>query len=104
FGVGNVAVAGSIVFYESLLPHIARPEELDRVSTAGYAIGYIGGGTLLAFNLAMIQRPDWFGLADAGIASRLSFVTVGVWWLLFTIPLLRKVAEPTITRPSGATA
>jgi len=103
FGVGNVAVAGSIVFYESLLPHIARPEELDRVSTAGYAIGYIGGGTLLAFNLAMIQRPDWFGLADAGIASRLSFVTVGVWWLLFTIPLLRGVVEPKITRPSGAT-
>lgn len=103
FGVGNIAVAGSIVFYESLLPHIAKPEELDRVSTAGYAMGYIGGGLLLAVNLLMIQQPAWFGLADAGIASRLSFVTVGVWWVLFTIPVLRRVAEPVITRPSGAT-
>jgi UMF1 family MFS transporter len=103
FGLGNVAVAGSIVFYESLLPHIAGPHELDRVSTAGYAIGYIGGGVLLAVNLMMIQQPAWFGLADAGVATRLSFVTVGVWWLLFTLPLLRTVKEPPITRPSGAT-
>lgn len=104
FGLGNVAVAGSIVFYESLLPHIAAPHELDRVSTAGYAMGYIGGGVLLAVNLLMIQQPAWFGIADAGVATRLSFVTVGVWWLLFTIPLLRTVREPVITRPSGATS
>lgn len=103
FGLGNIAVAGSIVFYESLLPHIAQPHELDKVSTAGYAMGYIGGGVLLAVNLLMIQQPAWFGLPDAGIATRLSFVTVGVWWILFTIPVLRRVAEPVITRPSGAT-
>lgn len=103
FGLGNVAVAGSIVFYESLLPHIARPEELDRVSTAGYAMGYVGGGLLLAVNLLMIQQPAWFGLADAGVASRLSFVTVGVWWILFTLPLLRRVPEPVVERPSTAT-
>lgn len=103
FGLGNIAVAGSIVFYESLLPHIAKPHELDKVSTAGYAMGYIGGGVLLAVNLLMIQQPAWFGLPDAGVATRLSFVTVGVWWILFTIPVLRRVAEPVITRPSGAT-
>jgi UMF1 family MFS transporter len=99
FALGNIAVAGSIVFYESLLPFIARPDELDRVSTAGYAIGYIGGGVLLAINILMIQQPAWFGLADAGVASRLSFVTVGVWWLLFSLPLFRRVAEPAIVRP-----
>lgn len=103
FGLGNIAVAGSIVFYESLLPHIAKPHELDKVSTAGYAMGYIGGGLLLAVNLLMIQQPAWFGLPDAGIATRLSFVTVGVWWIIFTIPVLRRVAEPVIIRPSGAT-
>lgn len=102
FAVGNIAVAGSIVFYESLLPFIAGPKELDRVSTAGYAIGYIGGGVLLAINILMIQQPAWFGLADAGVASRLSFVTVGVWWLLFSIPLFRRVAEPVIVRPGRA--
>jgi len=99
FALGNIAVAGSIVFYESLLPFIAKPEELDKVSTAGYAIGYIGGGVLLAINILMIQQPAWFGLADAGVASRLSFVTVGVWWLLFSLPLFRRVAEPAIVRP-----
>jgi len=102
FALGNIAVAGSIVFYESLLPFIAKPEELDKVSTAGYAIGYIGGGTLLAINILMIQQPAWFGLADAGVASRLSFVTVGVWWLLFSLPLFRRVAEPVIVRPGTA--
>ncbi len=94
FIVGNVGVAGSIVFYESLLPHLVAPRDLDRVSSAGYAIGYLGGGILLAINLLLIQRPQMFGIADAGVATRLSFVSVGVWWLVFSIPLFLKVAEP----------
>ena len=94
FVLGNVGVAGSIVFYESLLPHLVGEKDLDRVSSAGYAMGYLGGGVLLAINLLMIQRPDLFGLADAGTATRLSFVTVGVWWALFSIPIFRRVPEP----------
>lgn len=96
FALGNIAVAGSIVFYEALLPHIASPEELDRVSTAGYAMGYVGGGVLLLINVLMIQQPQWFGLPDAGVASRLSFVSVAVWWALFTIPIMRRVSEPAV--------
>lgn len=96
FVIGNVGVAGSIVFYESLLPHIARGEELDRVSTAGYAIGYLGGGILLALNLAMIQQPQWFGIPDAGVATRLAFASVAVWWVLFSWPLFRRVPEPRV--------
>jgi UMF1 family MFS transporter len=94
FVLSNVGVAGSIVFYESLLPHLVSETELDRVSSAGYAIGYLGGGVLLAINLLMIQRPGWFGIPDAGTAVRLSLASVGVWWLLFSIPLFRKVPEP----------
>ena len=94
FVVGNVGVAGSIVFYESLLPHIASPEELDRVSSAGYAIGYLGGGVLLACNAVMIQKPAWFGFADAGVATRWAFASVAVWWIVFSIPLFRRVPEP----------
>jgi UMF1 family MFS transporter len=94
FVIGNVGVAGSIVFYESLLPHIVSTKELDRVSSAGYAIGYFGGGVLLAINLLMIQRPSWFGIPSAGMAVRLSLASVGVWWLLFSIPLFRRVPEP----------
>jgi UMF1 family MFS transporter len=97
-----VGAAGSFVFYESLLPHIAAPHEIDRVSTAGYALGYVGGGLLLALNLAWIQRPDWFGLPagpgltedQATLPARLAFVSVAVWWVLFSTPLFRRVPEP----------
>ena len=94
FVIGNVGVAGSIVFYESLLPHLAGADDLDRVSSAGYAIGYLGGGLLLGVNLLMIQKPEMFGLGSAALGTRLSFASVGVWWLLFTLPLLLKVPEP----------
>ena len=87
FVIGNVGVAGSIVFYESLLPHLVSEKELDRVSSAGYAIGYLGGGVLLAINLLMIQQPAWFGIPDTGTAVRLSLASVGVWWLVFSIPV-----------------
>jgi MFS transporter, UMF1 family len=102
FVIALIGVAGSFVFYEALLPHIARRDEIDRVSTAGYALGYVGGGILLAFNLAWIQKPAWFGLPagpglDDGAATlpaRLAFLSVAVWWLVFSIPLFRRVPEP----------
>jgi len=94
FIVANIGFAGSEVFYESLLPHIASNEEMDRVSTAGYAVGYLGGGLLLALQLAWISNPEAWGIADSGTASRLSFLSVAVWWAVFTIPLMRRVPEP----------
>src|SRR5688572_10432546 len=92
--VALVGGSGCMVFYEALLPHIARPHEMDRVSTAGYGLGYLGGGLLVALNLAWIQKPEWFGLSSADLAARLSFVSVSVWWVLFAIPLFRRVPEP----------
>jgi UMF1 family MFS transporter len=83
--------AGSLVFYDSLLPHIARPEEVDMVSSRGYAIGYLGGGILLAVNLAMIQLAP---SETRAMMTRLSFLTVALWWFVFTIPLRRIVPEP----------
>ena len=97
FIVGNIGFAASEMFYESLLPHIAKPNEIDRVSTAGYATGYVGGGLLLAVHLAWISSPETFGLSDSGQASRVAFATVAVWWGLFTIPILRHVREPATT-------
>jgi UMF1 family MFS transporter len=105
FTVSLIGVTGSYVFYEALLPHVARPGEIDRVSTAGYALGYLGGGVLLALNLAWIQRPDWFGLpAGPGLTEsqgtlpvRLAFVSVAVWWVAFSLPLFRRVPEPPAT-------
>jgi UMF1 family MFS transporter len=102
FVLALIGVTGSFVFYESLLPHIAGPREIDRVSTAGYAMGYVGGGLLLALNLAWIQRPGWFGLPSgpgldepaATLPARLAFLSVAAWWLVFSIPLFRRVPEP----------
>jgi UMF1 family MFS transporter len=102
FVVANIAVNGSFVFYDAFLPHIASDEEMDRVSTAGYALGYVGGGLLLALNLAWIMKPAWFGLpsgeglteAQSTLPTRLAFLSVAVWWLVFSIPLFRQVREP----------
>ena len=94
FVLANIADRVAWVFYDSLLPHIAAPDEVDRASTAGYAIGYFGGGVLLLLNLAWILSPQTFGIPDTATASKLSFVSVAVWWLLFSIPLWRHVPEP----------
>jgi len=102
FGIANIGASGSFVFYDSLLPHVASSgEEMDRLSTTGYAAGYLGGGLLLALNLIWITWPGWFGLADAAAAARLSFVSVAVWWLVFSIPLFRDVPEPPRPASSG---
>ena len=104
FMLGNIGIYGSFTFYDALLPHIAKPEELDRVSAAGYALGYLGGGVLLAINLAWIQQPAWFGFPDAGAATRAAFLSVAVWWALFSIPLLRRVPEPAVDPAAAAGA
>jgi MFS transporter, UMF1 family len=94
FVLANIGINASFVFYESLLPHIAREDEMDRVSSAGYALGYLGGGLILAINLLWISYPQWFGFPDAGVATRVSFVSAALWWLVFSIPLFRRVPEP----------
>jgi MFS transporter, UMF1 family len=94
FVLANIGAFGSMAFYDSLLPHIASQEEADRVSSAGYAVGYLGGGLLLALNLALIQWPATWGLAGESQAARLSFLSVAVWWLLFSVPIFRTVPEP----------
>jgi UMF1 family MFS transporter len=91
--LGRIGFNGSIVFYDSLLPHVARKEDQDRVSARGYAIGYLGGGILLALNVLMIFfLPGTWG-------SRLSFLSVAIWWAIFSIPLFRVIPEP----PSATT-
>lgn len=94
FGVANIGLATSIAFYDSLLPHLARGDDLDRVSAAGYALGYLGGGLLLGMNLAWISQPERFGIPGPDAAARLSFAGAAAWWLLFSVPLFRRVPEP----------
>jgi UMF1 family MFS transporter len=94
YALGTVGVAGSLVFYDALLPGVAREEDLDRVSALGYALGYGGSVVLFFVNVLLYLKPDLLGIADRGTAVRLAFVSVAVWWGLFTIPVLRGVPEP----------
>jgi UMF1 family MFS transporter len=109
FGLCMIAGSGVLVFYESLLPHLAAPHEMDRVSTAGYALGYLGGGLLAAANLLWIQKPEWFGLphgpgateAARTLPARLAFLSVALWWLVFALPLFLRVREPPLRLEAG---
>ena len=91
--VASLGFAGGISFYDSLLVDVAEPPEFDRVSSYGYALGYLGGGSLFALNVFMTLKPEVFGLADKAEAVRFSFLSVAVWWAVFTLPVLLFVRE-----------
>jgi UMF1 family MFS transporter len=103
--LAQIGAAGSFVFYDALLVHVARRGEMDRLSTTSYALGYLGGGLLLALQFAWIRAPERFGLDRLGdwggtaatLPARLAFLSVAVWWLLFALPLFRHVQEPPAT-------
>ncbi len=100
---GNLGFAGSIVFYESLLPHLAAGDDIDRISARGYALGYAGGGLLLIINALWLLRPDLWGLPDTAFAVKASFLSVALWWGMFSVPLFRHVPEPEVSLPAGRT-
>lgn len=100
FLVANLAFGSSIVVYNSFLPEIAEPEERDRVSSRGWAIGYLGGGLLLALNLALFSTHDALGLSE-GHAVRISILAAGVWWALFAVIPLRALRSRAPLRRSG---
>jgi MFS transporter, UMF1 family len=94
FMFGSAGFGASISFSDSLLNNIASEKEVHGVSALGFSLGYLGGGLLFALNLFMVAKPEIFGLADKTEAVKASFVTVGIWWAIFTIPLLMWVKEP----------
>jgi UMF1 family MFS transporter len=97
--LGTIGFAGSLVFYDALLPHVAEPDEIDQVSSRGYAMGYIGGGLLLLINVIMIFvgprfLPNMDKTEATKLMMRLSLASVAVWWAVFSIPIFRDVKEP----------
>lgn len=96
YGIAMMAFNAGTVFYESLLPFVSTGRNLDFASSFGYAMGYLGGGILFLLNVLMHLFPAAFGIKDGTVAIQISFVTVGVWWLLFSIPLARNVPEPEV--------
>jgi UMF1 family MFS transporter len=93
FIIGSIGFSGGNVFYDSFLPIISPKDKVDYTSTLGYSAGYLGGGILLVINLLMITKPSLFGIADTLTATRLTFVTVAVWWFIFAIPAFRNLPE-----------
>ena len=90
FGLSLVGWSGSIVFYNSYLPEIATEDQLDRVSARGFSMGYIGSVLLMILNLLVILKREWFGNISEAMASRIAFLTVGLWWIGFAqIPFSR---------------
>lgn len=96
FMMGMIGFAGGLVFYNSYLPEIVTEDRYDSVSAKGFSYGYIGSVLLLCINLMIIQKPEWFGLADTGtLAARIAFLMVGLWWIGFAlIPFKVLPADP----------
>jgi UMF1 family MFS transporter len=93
YGIGIIGFSAGNNFYDSLLPVVAGEKRIDYVSGLGYAFGYLGGGILFLINVLMTQKPQWFGLESMAEGARYSFLTVGVWWGMFAIPLILWVKE-----------
>ncbi len=90
---GAIGFSGANIFYDALIVDVTKRKHLHRVSSLGYALGYIGGGLLFAGNVLMTLHPDWFFLADKAEAVRWSFLLVAIWWIVFTLPLVKFVHE-----------
>ncbi|MDC3013657.1 MFS transporter, partial [Candidatus Marinimicrobia bacterium] len=90
----TIGFSGANIFYDSLLPSVSNEKNVDDVSALGFSLGYLGGGILIIINFLMISYPASFGLVDAVEATKYAFISVGVWWALFSIPLMLFVEEP----------
>ena len=93
YAAASVGFSGGATFADSLLLDVAEKPEFDLVSAYGYSVGYLGGGLLFAVNVWMTLSPSSFGLPDAATAVRVAFLSVAIWWAVFTLPLLLWVRE-----------
>ncbi|MDH7514549.1 MAG: MFS transporter [Bacteroidota bacterium] len=104
FTIANVCFVSANVFYDSFLPHIALPEERDRVSGTGYAFGYAGGGLLFLSHLLFVRYHDFFGVSDSAFAIRIALSSVGFWWGGFSLITLALIHEPVSSSLSFSSA
>ncbi len=89
----TIGFSSANTFYDSLLPSVSNEDTVDYVSALGYSLGYLGGGALIVVNFLMLSYPESFGLADSTAAIQWSFISVGIWWALFSLPIMLFVDE-----------
>lgn len=99
YGIAMAAFNASSVFYDSLLPYVARGKDMDHASSLGFSMGYLGGGVLFLINVLMYLNPQWFGIEDGPAAIKISFISVAIWWLIFSLPMFKNVQEPKFDLP-----
>ncbi len=99
--IASIGFMAGNIFYDSLLPAVASKDKFDYASSMGFSLGYIGGGLLFLINVLMYLQPHYFGIPDGATAIRLSFISVAVWWAVFSIPIILFVKEPKIHDPIG---
>ena len=92
--IATIGFSGGNIFYDSLLPGVASEKKIDHVSSLGFAMGYIGGGVLFLINVLMYLKPEIFGIADGSTAIKIAFLSVAIWWAVFSIPVFLFVKEP----------
>ena len=96
YAIGVIGFSGGNIFYDALLVSVASDNERNRVSSLGFSLGYLGGGLLFLLNVLMFSFPSFFGLNSQIEAVLWSFLSVAIWWSIFTIPLLTGVKEPQV--------
>ena len=96
YGISLFCFSAAIVLYDKILIFISDNSNVSKISGLGYSIGYLGGGILFVVNSFMVLNPSFFGLEDNVSAIKWSFVTVGVWWILFTLPLIFNYEQKSI--------
>lgn len=98
FILGSIGFSGGNVFYDSLLPKISTKNKMDYISSLGFAFGYLGGGVLLAINLLMISKASLFALGNSLNATKFSFLTVSLWWFIFSLPIFKNLKEESVKK------
>lgn len=96
YGIGTLGFGAGNLFYDALLVDITTPKDFSRVSALGFSWGYLGGGFLILCHALMVTQPQWFGFSNAAEGALWAFLTVGIWWILFTLPLMFKVKESSV--------
>lgn len=98
YAIGVIGFSGGNIFYDALLVSVAKDHERNKVSSLGFSLGYLGGGLLFLVNVLMFSFPGFFGLQSEIEAILWSFLSVAIWWSIFTIPLMTGVKEPNASK------